>query len=112
MMRKGKNRDGRGGDGSSRLGRIGEPVVLVDVEGFPGVVDPDVADGLGGLVAFVHHVGRQVALLGLVLVLWGGDGGPGSERRRAGKQAGGGMKRRTCKTKMLNWVSGPSAPIF
>jgi hypothetical protein len=45
--------------------------VLFNVHGFPRVVDPDVADGAGGLVAGGEHVAGQLALFGLVLVLHG-----------------------------------------
>lgn len=45
-------------------------VVLVNVDGLPGVADPDVLDGLGGRVSGGDHVVGELALLGLVLVLW------------------------------------------
>lgn len=45
------------------------PVVLINVHGLPGIVDPDVADGLSSGVAGVEHVVGERALLGLVLVL-------------------------------------------
>lgn len=44
-------------------------VVLVNVDGLPGIADPDVADGLGGRVALDHHVVGELSLLGLILVL-------------------------------------------
>lgn len=45
------------------------PVVLIDVHSLPGVVDPDVLDGLSSRVTGAEHVVGQRALLGLVLVL-------------------------------------------
>ena len=48
--------------------------MLVNVLGLPGVADPDVADGAGGAVAARgDHVLGDGALLGLVLVLCGGQ---------------------------------------
>lgn len=53
-------------------GRGSSSVVRVNVDGLPGVVDPGVADGASGEVAAGRgHLGRQNALLLLVLVLWG-----------------------------------------
>jgi hypothetical protein len=49
--------------------QAGVPVVLVDVHGLPGIVDPDVADGLSSDVTGVEHVVGELSLLGLVLVL-------------------------------------------
>jgi hypothetical protein len=43
--------------------------VLVDIHGLPGVVDPDVLDGLSSRVTGAEHVVGERALLGLVLVL-------------------------------------------
>jgi hypothetical protein len=43
--------------------------MLVDVDGLPGVVDPDVADGLGSGVTGGKHIMGELSLLGLVLVL-------------------------------------------
>jgi hypothetical protein len=44
--------------------------VLLDVDSFPGVADPLVAYGAGGVVAALgHHVCGEHALLLLVLVL-------------------------------------------
>lgn len=43
--------------------------MLLNVDGLPGVVDPDIADGASGVVAGVDHVAGELALLGLVLVL-------------------------------------------
>jgi len=43
--------------------------MLVDVDGLPGVVDPDVADGLGSRVTGSEHLVGELSLLGLVLVL-------------------------------------------
>lgn len=43
--------------------------MLLNVNGLPGVVDPDVTNGAGGVVAFGDHVVGESALLGLVLVV-------------------------------------------
>lgn len=44
-------------------------VVLIDVDGLPGVADPDIADSASGCVVMVHHVEGKSALLLFVLVL-------------------------------------------
>jgi hypothetical protein len=44
--------------------------VLVDVHCLPRVADPDIANGTGGVVAVLHHLSGQSALLLLVLVLY------------------------------------------
>lgn len=44
--------------------------MLVNVDGLPGIVDPGVAASDGGDVAAVDHLVGQLALLGLVLVLY------------------------------------------
>lgn len=73
-------------------GGIGQLVVLVDVDRLPGVVDPDVADGLSGLIARLDHVVGQGTLLGLVLVLhWVSAGAPSSQAEVGG---GGGVNAR------------------
>lgn len=60
--------------------------MLVNVDGLPGVVDPGVAEGAGGEVASgVEHLGGELALLLLVLVLEGLSAktfGHGGERAR------------------------------
>lgn len=43
--------------------------MLVDIDGLPGVVDPDVANSLGSGVAGSEHIIGKLSLLGLVLVL-------------------------------------------
>jgi hypothetical protein len=43
--------------------------VLVDIDGLPGVVDPDIANGLGSGVTGGEHLLGKLSLLGLVLVL-------------------------------------------
>lgn len=48
---------------------VGQSVVLIDVDGLPRVVDPDIADGAGGSVSALDHILGQSTLLGLVLVL-------------------------------------------
>lgn len=47
----------------------GKAVVLIDVDGLPGIVDPLVAASDGSQVSVVDHVLGQLALLVLVLVL-------------------------------------------
>lgn len=44
--------------------------MLVNVDGLPGIVNPGIAASDGGDVAAVDHLGGQLALLGLVLVLY------------------------------------------
>lgn len=44
--------------------------MLVNVDGLPGIVDPGITASDGGDVAAVDHVAGQLALLGLVLVLY------------------------------------------
>ena len=53
--------------------QAGVSVVLVNVDGLPGVADPDVLDGGGGDVAAGDHVVGKLSLLGLVLVLRSGQ---------------------------------------
>lgn len=43
--------------------------MLVNVDGLPGVVDPDVANSLGSGVTGSEHIIGELPLLGLVLVL-------------------------------------------
>lgn len=53
---------------------LGKSVVLLDILGLPGIADPDVLGRNGSVVAAaLHHVGRQNALLRLILVLAGGE---------------------------------------
>jgi hypothetical protein len=48
----------------------GESIVLLNVNGLPGIADPLVTDSARSVVAALgDHVVRQNALLGLVLVL-------------------------------------------
>lgn len=45
--------------------------MLIDIDSLPGVVNPDVTNGLGGGVTGGEHLIGELALLGLVLVLLG-----------------------------------------
>lgn len=49
---------------------LGKSVVLVNVDGLPGVVNPGITAGDGSGVAALDHLLGQLALLGLVLVLY------------------------------------------
>lgn len=51
---------------------LGEPVMLLDVDGLPGVADPLVSDGAGGqITSGSDHVVGENTLLLLILVLHG-----------------------------------------
>lgn len=47
----------------------GQAVVLVNVNGLPRIVDPDIANSAGGEVSGLEHVAGESTLLRLVLVL-------------------------------------------